>query len=68
MMEAEFQMEEEQQSQHYHYRVADTRHTLQGSIKSLRLQIVLMPLQGLFNALIFIYHKIYNYRRMLELQ
>ena len=30
----------------------------------LRLQIVLMPLQGLFNALIFIYHKIYNYRRI----
>jgi hypothetical protein len=29
-----------------------------------RLQIVLMPLQGLFNALIFIYHKIYNYRRI----
>jgi hypothetical protein len=30
----------------------------------LRLQIVLLPLQGLFNALIFIYHKIYNYRRI----
>jgi hypothetical protein len=29
-----------------------------------RLQIVLMPLQGLFNTLIFIYHKIYNYRRI----
>ena len=30
----------------------------------IRLQIVLMPLQGFFNATIFIYHKIYNYRRV----
>jgi hypothetical protein len=29
-----------------------------------RLQIVLMPLQGFFNAAIFAYHKIYNYRRL----
>ena len=29
-----------------------------------RIQIVLMPLQGFFNALIFMYHKIYNYRRI----
>ena len=28
------------------------------------MQIVLMPLQGLFNALTFMYHKIYNYRRI----
>ena len=28
------------------------------------MQIVLMPLQGLFNALTFTYHKIYNYRRI----
>ena len=30
----------------------------------LRIQLILMPLQGLFNALIFIYHKIHNYRRI----
>lgn len=29
-----------------------------------RLQIILLPLQGLFNALIFISHKVYNYRRV----
>jgi len=31
-----------------------------------RLSIVFMPLQGFFNALIFISHKIYNYRRVHE--
>ena len=30
----------------------------------IHLQIVLMPLQGFFNILIFIYHKVYNYRRI----
>lgn len=29
-----------------------------------RLQVVLMPLQGFFNLLIFVSHKIYNYRRV----
>jgi hypothetical protein len=29
-----------------------------------RITIVVLPLQGLFNALIFVYHKIYNYRRI----
>ena len=29
-----------------------------------RIMIVLLPLQGFFNVLIFIYHKIYNYRRI----
>jgi hypothetical protein len=29
-----------------------------------RLQLFLLPLQGLFNAIIFISHKIYNYRRI----
>jgi hypothetical protein len=38
--------------------------TNDNEILILRLQIVLMPLQGLFNALIFISHKIYNYRRI----
>ena len=38
--------------------------TNDNEILILRLQIVLMPLQGLFNAFIFIYHKIYNYRRI----
>eukprot|EP00551_Chaetoceros_affinis_P008627 CAMPEP_0203683338 /NCGR_PEP_ID=MMETSP0090-20130426/47471_1 /ASSEMBLY_ACC=CAM_ASM_001088 /TAXON_ID=426623 /ORGANISM="Chaetoceros affinis, Strain CCMP159" /LENGTH=305 /DNA_ID=CAMNT_0050552481 /DNA_START=1235 /DNA_END=2152 /DNA_ORIENTATION=+ len=31
-----------------------------------RLSIIVMPLQGFFNALIFISHKIYNYRRVHE--
>jgi hypothetical protein len=30
----------------------------------LRSQLVIMPLHGLFNAIIFIYHKIRNYRRI----
>jgi hypothetical protein len=34
----------------------------------LRMMIVLLPLQGLFNALIFVYHKIYNYRRTVSIQ
>ena len=29
-----------------------------------RMMFTLLPLQGLFNALIFVYHKIYNYRRI----
>ena len=30
----------------------------------LKMELILMPLQGFFNALIFICHKIYNYRRI----
>ena len=36
----------------------------QASLLIIRLQIVITPLQGFFNAIIFISHKIYNYRRV----
>lgn len=29
-----------------------------------RIQVVVMPLQGFFNGMIFIYHKVYNFRRV----